>query len=201
MRDVMTEAFFLNAYGSRLLQAQVGLAAAEETPRRTERDLVREAAAAERRSKLDQKFEEGGLEEAALRALLYVRLPDSAFDERSFRMLKAIREQRKSNDRIPPSQFRDMLNVQLQLVRLDEERAVQTIHTLRATNSTSVRRGARCSRSSRRGALNREGQRRWARVEKLFGGEFQGNPKPKGRKCLTLTLKQRPSRTTNMTVS
>ena len=130
MRDVMTEAFFLNTYGSRFLQAQVGLAAADETPRRADRDLIREAAAAEHRSTLDQAFEKGGLEEAALRALLYVRLPDDAFDERSFRMLKGIREQRKSNDRITPSQFRDMLNVQLQLLRLDEERAVEAVPKL-----------------------------------------------------------------------
>ena len=47
MRDGMTEAFFLNAYGSPLLQAMVGLGGPEETPRRIERDLVREAAAAE----------------------------------------------------------------------------------------------------------------------------------------------------------
>ena len=110
IRDGMTEAFFLNAYGSPLLQAMVGLGGPEETPRRIERDLVREAAAAELRSSLERKFEEGGLEEAALRALIYVRLPDGAFDERSFRMLKGIREQRKSNDRITRSQFRDILN-------------------------------------------------------------------------------------------
>src|SRR5580693_6645970 len=56
MRDGMTEAFFLNAYGAPLLQAMVGLGGPKETPRR---------------------------------------------------MLKNIREQRKSNDRITPSQFRD----------------------------------------------------------------------------------------------
>ena len=94
IRDGMTEAFFLNAYGSPLLQAMVGLGGTKEIPRRIERDLLLEAAAAERRSSLDRKFDEGGLEEAALRALIYVRLPDGAFDERSFRMLKGIREQR-----------------------------------------------------------------------------------------------------------
>src|SRR3984885_4907566 len=70
MRDGMTEAFFLNAYGAPLLQAMVGLGGPKEAPRRSERDLVREAAAAELRSSLGRKFEEGGLEEAALRALI-----------------------------------------------------------------------------------------------------------------------------------
>ena len=130
MRDGMTEAFFLNAYGAPLLQAMVGLGGPKEAPRRIERDLVREAAAAELRSSLGRKFEEGGLEEAALRALIYLRLPGGAFDERGFRMLKNIREQRKSNDRITPSQFRDTLNVQLQLVQLDEERAIEAVPKL-----------------------------------------------------------------------
>ena len=108
----------------------VGLGEPKEIPRHIERDLVREAAAVELRSSLDRKFEEGDLEEAALRALIYVRLPDGAFDERSFRMLKSTREQRKSNDRITRSQLREMLNVQLQLVQLDEERAIEAVPKL-----------------------------------------------------------------------
>ena len=172
MRDVMTEAFFLNAYGSRLLQAQVGLAAAEEAPRGAERDLVREAAAAEHRSTVDQAFEKGDLEEAALRALLYVRMPDDAFDERSFRMLKGIRERRKSNDRITPSQFRDLLSVQLQLLRLDDERAVQALPELLKGHENDI--GPVWAEMQQLvaapGPVDPEGQRRWARVEKLFDG-------------------------------
>ena len=165
MRDGVTEAFFLNAYGSPLLQAMVGLGGPKETPRRIERDLVREAAAAERRSSLERKFEEGELEEAALRALIYVRLPDGAFDERSFRMLKGIREQRKSNDRITRSQLRDTLNVQLQLVQLDEERAIEAVPTLLRGGEDDIAATWSAMRQlvAAPGALDREGQRRWAR--------------------------------------
>jgi pimeloyl-ACP methyl ester carboxylesterase len=175
MRDGMTEAFFLNTYGSPLLQAMVGLGEPKETPRRIERDLLREAAAAERRSSLDRKFDEGGLEEAALRALIYVRLPDGAFDERSFHMLKGIREQRKSNDRITRSQLRDMLNVQLQLVQLDEERAIEAVPKLLRGGEDNIAATWNAMRQlvAAPGALDPEGQRRWARVEKLFGAELK----------------------------
>ncbi len=175
MRDGMTEAFFLNAYGSPLLQAMVGLGGPKETPRRIERDLVRGAAAAELRSSLERKFEEGGLEEAALRALIYVRLPDGAFDERTFNMLKGIREQRKSNDRITPSQLRDMLNVQLQLVQLDEERAIEAVPKLFKSDNDEIAAAWSAMRQlvAAPGALDREGQRRWARIEKLFGAELK----------------------------
>ena len=93
IRDSMTEAFFLTTYGSPLLQAMVGLGApGDQTPHRIERDLVREASAAELRLGLDQKFEQGGVEEAVLRALIYVRRPEGGFDERGYRMMKALRE-------------------------------------------------------------------------------------------------------------
>jgi hypothetical protein len=104
-----------------------------------------------------------------------VRLPDGAFDERSFRMLKGIREQRKSNARITPSQFRDMLNVQLQLVRLDEERAIETVPKLLRGGEDDIAAawGAMRQLVAAPGALDREGQRRWARIEKLFNKEFK----------------------------
>ena len=77
IRDAMTEAFFLTTYGSPLLQAMVGLGSpSDQTPHRIERDLVREAAEAERRAGLDRKFEQGGVEEAFLRALIHVRRPE-----------------------------------------------------------------------------------------------------------------------------
>jgi len=108
LRDAMTEAFFLNTYGSPLLQAMVGLGAEGAVQRRIERDLSRETAAAQSRSDLERRFEEGGLEEAVLRALIYVRKLDGAFDERGFRMLKIIRESRKPNERLSLAQFKEI---------------------------------------------------------------------------------------------
>src|SRR5208283_5056948 len=130
LRDGMTEAFFLTTYGSPLLQAAVGLGSADAgAGRRIERDLVRDAAA-ELRLGLENKFDEGGLEEAVLRALVYVRMPDGGIDERGYRMLKIIREKRKSNERLSLPRFREMLDQQLQLVQLDEERAISALPNL-----------------------------------------------------------------------
>ena len=134
IRDAMTEAFFLTTYGSPLLQAMVGLGSPDDqTPHRIERDLAREAAEAERRAGLDRKFEQGGVEEAVLRALIHVRRPEGGFDERGYRMLKIIRETRKSNERLSIPQFREMMNEQLQLVLLDEERAIAALPKLLQT--------------------------------------------------------------------
>ena len=40
---------------------------------------------------LEQQIESGGLREAAVRALLYIRMPDGVADERGFAALPALR--------------------------------------------------------------------------------------------------------------
>ena len=174
MRDSMTEAFFLTTYGSPVLQAMVGLGApGDQAPHRIERDLVREAAAAELRVGLDQKFEEGGVEEAVLRALIHVRRPEGGFDERGYRMLKGLRETRKSNERLSVLRFREMLNEQLQLVLLDEERAIAALPKLLQANEAETAAALEVVRelAGATGALDPDGARRLARVEKLFGAK------------------------------
>ena len=175
MRDSMTEASFLTTYGSPVLQAMVGLGApGDQTPHRIERDLVREAAAAELRSGLGRKFEEGGVEEAVLRALIHVRRPEGGFDERGYRMLKGLREKRKSNERLSVSQFREMLNEQLQIVILDEERAIAVLPKL-LQQASEVETAAALEvvreLAGATGALDPDGVRRLERVEKLFGAK------------------------------
>src|SRR6185503_19008143 len=74
-RDAATEAFFFNTYGSPVLQAMVGLRGEGAAPsRRIGRDLAREAAATQAAVHLEQRVDQGGLVEAAVRALIYIRL-------------------------------------------------------------------------------------------------------------------------------
>src|SRR5208337_3681301 len=165
---------FLTTYGSPLLQAAVGLGSADAgAGRRIERDLVREAAAAELRLGLENKFDEGGLEEAVLRALVYVRMPDGGIDERGYRMLKIIREKRKSNERLSLPRFRQMLDEQLQLVQMDEERAISALPNLLQADAAETETALETLRQvvSAAGPLTAEGGKRFARVESLFGVE------------------------------
>ena len=171
----MIEAFSLTMYGSPLLQAVVGLGSpVDETPRSVERDLVRETAAAELRLGLDSKFEQSGAEEVVLRALIYVRRPESAFDERGYRMMKNIRKSRESTERLSVERFREMLNEQLQLVVLDEERAIAALSKPLQSDDLESAAALDGLRQSARAAaaLNSEGKRRLARVEKLFGAKL-----------------------------
>ena len=63
-------------------------------------------------------------------------------DERGFRMAKIIRDSRKANRRLTLSQFKEIAKEQLQLVQLDEERAVKALPKLIRPGEPEFRRGA-----------------------------------------------------------
>jgi hypothetical protein len=170
-RDALTEAMFLNTYGSPLLQAMVGLGPqVPSTRRRIEHDLVRDAAAAQLRSELEKRFEVGGAHEAAIRALIYVVLPEGSVDERGFAMFKAIRAARPMDRQLTMSALKQALKEQFLLVLLDEERAIGAIPKLLAKSMEDRRDALDAVQRmiAARGALSDEGRRRLARIEALF---------------------------------
>ena len=75
-----------------------------------------------------------------------------------------------------------MLNEQLQLVLLDEERAVAALPKLLETDEseTAAALGALRKLVGAAGALDPEGERRLARVEKLFGAKPTKSRKANG---------------------
>jgi hypothetical protein len=107
-RDVVQEEIFLNTYASQWLQAIVGLRADGASPaRRIERDLAREAVARQTAAYLEQRIDQGGLLEAAVRSLIYVRLPEGKVDERGFAALRQISEELAPAKRVGFSRFKE----------------------------------------------------------------------------------------------
>jgi hypothetical protein len=172
-RDGLTEAAFMTAYGSPFLQAAVGLGGSGSGERHhIERDLVREAATANRRVELEGLFERGGVAEAVMRALIYVRASTGSVDERGFGMLQAIRAMRPPSERLHLAEIKGLIREQYLLVRLDEERAIRALPVLLA--GAKDRRAAfdvvqRVANA--RGALGETEARRLHRVQTLFLGE------------------------------
>ena len=109
-RDSATEAFFFNTYGSPIVQAMVGLRADEPSVSRSiGRDVAREAAAKEAAVHLEQQIDQGGLIEASVRALLYVRLPEGTADERGFAALKQISAELPAAKRVGFARFKEIV--------------------------------------------------------------------------------------------
>jgi hypothetical protein len=129
-RDELEETLFLNIYGYRPLQAAVGLGT-EDAARQpgVERDLLREATAARTAAALRRRFDRGGPLEGAIRALLYIRIPEGA-DERSFFALKEIAETLPEKDRVGHARLKEIMRDQFLILMLDEERALATLPAL-----------------------------------------------------------------------
>jgi hypothetical protein len=170
LRDTMTEAVFLSTYGSPWLQALVGLGAPQSAPHRIERDLTREAAFARLRSQMEKQFESGGPTEAALRALIYIRLPEGSIDERGFSVLKLIRASRPADKQMSLARLKELVREQYLLVCSDEERAISALPQL--LGGDAGKRKATLQALHRvlaaRGVMSDEEKRRLNRIEKLF---------------------------------
>ena len=111
MRDQFSETLFHGVYGSPTVQALAGLKASEGAPRRRPGvDSVHRAFVAERAEELMGNVGEGGPREAAIRAALYIRMPEGMADERGFRLLQRLREEAGAGLTLP--EFKKMVRDQ-----------------------------------------------------------------------------------------
>jgi pimeloyl-ACP methyl ester carboxylesterase len=128
-RDYWVEQTFFAVYDQPWLQALLGLRASDEPPRKHPgHDGDRLALVERRMDALRRKMDQGGPREAALRALVYVRMPARAVDERGFEMLRRIRAEHGAQKTL--AEFKQDLREQYFLLRLDEERAIALIPKL-----------------------------------------------------------------------
>ena len=133
-RDVCeyaSELLFHSVYGSPVVQALVGLKASDVSPRqRPGKDAAHRALVARRIDELGQAITQGGPREAMIRALLYVRTPDGAVDERGFNLLRRMRKETGGD--LTLSEFKKLLREQVLMLSLDERRAVEAIPAMLA---------------------------------------------------------------------
>ncbi len=170
-RDAMTEAMFVTTYGSPLLQAAVGLGPGTSLPNHhIERDLAREATAARARADLEGVFESGGVCEAAIRSIIYVRIPEGGADERGFGMLEAIRALCSPSERLHLADLKKTFREQYLVVRHDEERAIRALPGLLPKDAGERQAALGVVRSvlGASGAPSAEQRARLSRIEALF---------------------------------
>jgi uncharacterized protein YihD (DUF1040 family) len=113
-------------------------------------------------------MDQGGPREAAIRALIYVRLPEKAADERSFEMLRRIRAEHGAKKSL--AEFKQDLREQYYMLRLDERRAVDAIPLMLKGREKEARQLIKVVRqlATAGGALGEQAQKRLEEVERLF---------------------------------
>lgn len=168
-RDMMTEHLFFGVYGQSWLQALLGLRGSDAPPRgRPGSDPDHRASVEGRIQKLRADVDKGGLREAAIRAMIYIRMPENAADERGFEMLRRIREEHGAQKSL--TEFKQDLRDHYLMLLLDERRAVETIPLMLKGREGEAWQLLEAVRKvvTAGGPLNEEAQRRLSEVEKLF---------------------------------
>jgi pimeloyl-ACP methyl ester carboxylesterase len=177
-RDTMAEAIFWNAYASPWLQAAAGLGAdGTAASRRIERDLAREMAAKQMAAHLEDSIDKGGLVEAAVRALIYIRRPEGKVDERGFAALKEISASLPAAKRVGFQRFKEIVRDQYLMLYLDEERAIAALPKLLPEDRRECEQALAMVRRvlRARGDLLEEGNKRLGRIEGMFAGPLPAN--------------------------
>jgi hypothetical protein len=182
MRDNLQESIFLGVYGSPALQAMVGLGTeASTTGRRVARDLGREAAAARLASDLLKRIDQGGLVEAGVRAMIYMRMAEGRIDERAFTALKQVAAEYKG-PHIGFARFKETVREQYLMLLMHQELALKALPKLlppdreqRTAMLDLVRRVV-----TARGALPKDSLHRLNEIETLF--DVGEEPRPARRR-------------------
>jgi pimeloyl-ACP methyl ester carboxylesterase len=131
VRDQWFEALFHGIYGSPMVQALAGLKASEASPRRRPGvDSVYRSFVAHRIEELTWAIGDGGAREAAIRAALYIRLPEGVVDERGFRLFQRMREEAGAG--LTLIEFKKVVRDQFLCLLLDQRRAVAAIPAMMA---------------------------------------------------------------------
>jgi hypothetical protein len=93
-------------------------------------DASYKALVAHRVEELERNIGEGGPREAAIRAALYIRMPEGVADERGFSLLQQLKE--KAGSGLSLAAFEKIVRDQFFSLLLDERRAVDAIPAMLA---------------------------------------------------------------------
>jgi pimeloyl-ACP methyl ester carboxylesterase len=127
-RDAAQERLFLAVYGSPLMQAMVGLGASDGPPReRPAQDPVHAALVAEKIASLRAAITDGGTQAATIRALLYVGMPGASADERSFAVIRKVRQANAEHRQMTLAAFKQLVRDQFFTLLLEPVAAVAAI--------------------------------------------------------------------------
>jgi hypothetical protein len=177
-RDAVSERLFQAIYDSPVTQALTGVAAQAVPPRpRPGQTPDHRQFVALATEHLRARMAEGGLHEALLRALVWVRLSVGRADERSFTIIRRIRQAYRPRT-LPLPEFKRIIREQFFMLVVDEERALATLPRLLPSDRAARAEAFALVRS----VVEAAGEVREAEAERLAAVEriFLGEPDPAG---------------------
>ena len=172
MRDQYSEWLFLSVYGSPLLQAAVGVDPTATAPlRKAGKSALHNELVQKRLTELKSRIKMGGLQEAAVRALIYVGLARDRVDERGVEAVRRIRLIEEEQQRLTLAQFKAMAREQFFMLLVYPHEAVAAIAELLPESPEERRKAFAAIRQvlSASSEITGEAAARLARIAPLFG--------------------------------
>jgi hypothetical protein len=154
-----------------VLQAMVGLKASDASPRRHPgTDAEHVAAVARQIANFKARIGEGDPREAAIRALMHIRLADGDVDERGLALLRRIRDERGGN--LTLAEFKQLVRDRFFMLLLDEDRALGAIPSMLAKDREGAAQSARDLQQMIEvvGPTTKAAKARLAEIEPIFSG-------------------------------
>lgn len=173
-RDTLTEQTFFALYDQSLLQALLGLRASDAPPRKSAgEDPDHIEFVKGRIEELKENMTKGGAREAAIRALVYVRMPESSTDERGFAVLRKIRDEHGGTKTL--SEFKQELREQFLMILLDARKAIAAIPLLLRGNEAEAQKMLELIPrvATAGGPLHEQAKKRLSEVEELFKASIE----------------------------
>ncbi len=183
MRDAFMETLFLSIYGSPALQAAAGVDPKSSEPQRdAPKSALHHELVQDRISELRSRIRRGGLQECAIRGLIYVGLARGRVDERGVNALKHIRLAQEA-PQMTLAEFKAMARDQFFMLLLDTEATLAAIPPLLPADAAPRQRAFDTIKEilEASGELTGEAVDRLKRVKDLFGlGETGAKPALRG---------------------
>jgi len=167
--EAAAERTFLSVYGSPALQAAVGVDPSDTRPqRKPAKNRLYQELIEKRMNELKSHIPAGGLQEAVIRALIYVNLGRGSVDERGFETVRRLRS--RCGD-MPLSEFKTLVRDQFAMLLIDEKAALAALPSLlpadtatRADAFDAIRQVAAAC-----GEISAEDEKRLSEIGRLFG--------------------------------
>ena len=167
--EAWAERTFLAVYGMPALQAAFGIdPAGRHSLRSAPRSPLHRELLEARIAELKSRIPAGGLQEAVIRALLYVGMARASVDERGF---EAVRRIRRAHGDMPLSVFKSLVRAQFNMLLVDQNEALAAIPAMlpsdRQTRLAAFELVGQALGA--RGEFSVEDRKRMNEVARLFG--------------------------------
>ncbi len=170
-RDRFVEQFFFAVYGAPGLQTALGIDPAGTLPlRRPAKDSWHQELLRTRIAELKARMPVGGLNAAAVRALVYVSKYQGAVDERGFEIVRRLRQEPTIAPKLLLAEFKALAREQFYLLLIDQEAALAAIPKMLPDDRAARQQMLDIIKHvlNACGPLDGEDQARLARIMRLF---------------------------------